>query len=102
MKNCEFLRAQKEEKAAQNEYLRTQLHDSMRRRRRALRSASSSRSIRAKEEREESLSEGSLMKKKSLGVQGVEEDNPPLILRLIYRSLKANWIRTISWSGCKQ
>jgi len=43
-----------------------------------------------------------LMKKKSLGVQGVEEDNQPLILRLIYRSLKANWIRTISWSGCKR
>ena len=55
MKNCEFLRAQNEEKAAQNEYLRKQLNDSMRRRRRALRSSSSSRSpgsVRGKEREE--------------------------------------------------
>ena len=60
LKNCESLRAQKEEKEAQNEYLRRQLQDFMRQRRKATRSfSSSSHTIRAEEEREESQSEGS-------------------------------------------
>ena len=54
MKNCEFLQAQNDEKTAQNEYLRKQLHDSVRQKRRALQSSFSSRTpVRAWEEREE-------------------------------------------------
>ena len=43
MKNCEFLKAQTEEKEAQNHYLRKQLESSLKERRKAMRSSSSSR-----------------------------------------------------------
>ena len=62
MKNCELLQNQNEERAAQNAYLRKQLNESMRQRRRALRSSSSSRSpgsVRVEEEEEAPQSEGS-------------------------------------------
>ena len=43
MKNCEHLQVQNEEMAAQNEYLRKQLGESLKQERRELRSFSSSR-----------------------------------------------------------
>ena len=62
MKNFEHLQAQKEEKEAQNTYLRRQLDVFMRVKRRELKSSSSSRrpgSVRAEEEEDEPLSGGS-------------------------------------------
>jgi len=59
MKNCEHLQARNEEMANQNEYLRRQLGDSLRQKRRELRSSSCSRppgSIRGEEEGEGPLS----------------------------------------------
>ena len=54
------MKAQNAEKEAQNEYLRKQLRDSMRWRRKATRSSSSSHTVRADEdEREDSQSAGS-------------------------------------------
>jgi len=55
MKNCEHLQARKEEMANHNEYLRRQHGDSLRQKRRELRSSSSSRppgSVRVEEEEE--------------------------------------------------
>jgi len=91
MKNCEFLRAQNEKKDAQNEYLRKQLHDSMRRRRRAIRSLPHPvppiLSGLKKKERNPTLRDP-VLKMEPLGVQGVEGDNQPLNLRLRSWSLK--------------
>ena len=62
MKSCEHLQTQNEEMAAQNDYLRKQLGESLKHKRRELRSSSSSRppgSARGEEEEEEPLSNGS-------------------------------------------
>ena len=62
MKNCEYLQARNEEAANQHEYLRRQLGDSLRQKRRDLRSVSSSSppgSARDEEEEEGPPSEGS-------------------------------------------
>ena len=62
MKNCEHLQARNEEMANQNEYLRRQLGDSLRQKRRELSSSSSSRppgSAWGEEEEEGPLSGGS-------------------------------------------
>ena len=62
MKSCEYLQAQNEEKEAQNAYLRRQLDDFMKQKRRDLRSSSSSRppgSVRGGEEGDEPPSRGS-------------------------------------------
>ena len=62
MKSCEHLQSQNEEMAAQNDYLRKQLGESFKQKRRELRSSSSSRppgSARGEEEEEEPHSEGS-------------------------------------------
>ena len=62
MKNCEFLKAQNEEKEAQNLYLRKQLESSLKERRKAMRSSSSSRrsgSVRGGKEKEEETYLGS-------------------------------------------
>ena len=64
MKNCEYLQARNEEAANQNEYLRRQLGDSLRQKRRELRSVSSASppgSARDDEEEEGPPSGGSLM-----------------------------------------
>jgi len=56
MKNCEFLKTQNEEKEAQNQYLRKQLESSLKERRKAMRSSSSSRrsgSVRRGKEKED-------------------------------------------------
>ena len=61
-KNCEFLRAQNEEKEAQNHYLKKQLESSLKERRKAMRSSSSSRrtgSVRGRREEEEGSYHGS-------------------------------------------
>ena len=62
MKNCEHIQARNEELANQNEYLRRQLGETLRQKRRDLRSSSSSRprgSGRGDEDGGESFSEGS-------------------------------------------
>jgi len=62
MKSCEHFQAQNEEMAAQNDYLREQLGESLKQKRRELRSSSSSRppgSVRGEEEEEEPHSNGS-------------------------------------------
>ena len=69
MRNCEHIQTRNEELANQNEYLRRQLGDSLRQKRRELRSSSSSRprgSVRGEEANEGSLS----------GRSQSEEDSP--------------------------
>jgi len=77
MKNCERLQARNEKMANQNEYLRRQLGDSLRQKRRELRSSSSSRppgSARGEEEEEGTLSGGSKVRVTLLGTLGGKGD----------------------------
>jgi len=106
MKNCEHLQARNEEMANQNEYLRRQLGDSLRQKRRELRSSSSSRppgSVRGKRKKKGPSPEVPKVKATLLGTLGgkVGTQPIPMTLKSTSRSLKVNWIRTLSLSGCK-
>jgi len=101
----EALMKQNAKKEAQNEYLRKQLHAFMRQRRKATRLHEALLpplilSGLNKKERTTNLRDP-LLKMKPLDVQGVEDGDQPLSLRLISRSLKANWTQMTFWSGCK-
>ena len=95
MKSCEHLQAQNEEMAAQNDYLRKQLGESLKHKRRELRSSSSSRppgSARGEDEEEEPHSEGSQVKRPLQGPIGEEGGIQPTLttLKLTSRSLKGS------------
>jgi len=96
MKNCEHLHVQNEEMAAQNEYLRKQLGESLKRKRRELRRSSSSKppgfAPGEEEEEEEPHSNGSQVKMPLQGPKGEEGGIHPTLmtLKLTFQSLKGS------------
>jgi len=95
MKNCEHLQAQNEEMANQNAYLRRQLGESMRQRRKEIRSSSSSipsESVQGEGEGDEPIPVDLLVMVSQQDIQEEGEDFNPTSMTLgsKFRSLKAS------------